>query len=366
MKTTAFTKYHIANGAKMAEFAGYNMPIEFSGINDEHATVREKAGVFDVSHMGEIWVKGEKALPFLQHITTNDVSKLYDGKVQYSCMPNGKGGIVDDILVYRINEVTYLLCENAANIDKDWEHIQREGKAFGLEAGHGKELYNASDEICQLAVQGPLAMKIVQKMCDEQVEDMEYYTFRKMQVAGCDAILSITGYTGSGGCEIYVANEDADKLWEALWAAGEEYGLKNIGLGARDTLRLEKGFCLYGNDIDDTTSPLEAGLGWITKFAEGKDFIDREKMAQLKAEGVERKLVGFKMIDRGIPRHEYKIANLEGEEIGHVTSGTMSPTLKVGIGLGYVKAEYAAVGTQIAVIIRDRLIKAEVVKYPFV
>ena len=366
MKTTAFTKYHIANGAKMAEFAGYNMPIEFSGINDEHATVREKAGVFDVSHMGEIWVKGEKALPFLQHITTNDVSKLYDGKVQYSCMPNGKGGIVDDILVYRINEVTYLLCVNAANIDKDWEHIQREGKAFGLEAGHGKELYNASDEICQLAVQGPLAMKIVQKMCDEQVEDMEYYTFRKMKVAGCDAILSITGYTGSGGCEIYVANEDADKLWEALWAAGEEYGLKNIGLGARDTLRLEKGFCLYGNDIDDTTSPLEAGLGWITKFAEGKDFIDREKMAQLKAEGVERKLVGFKMIDRGIPRHEYKIANLEGEEIGHVTSGTMSPSLKVGIGLGYVKAEYAAVGTQIAVIIRDRLIKAEVVKYPFV
>ena len=366
MKTTAFTKYHIANGAKMAEFAGYNMPIEFSGINDEHATVREKAGVFDVSHMGEIWVKGEKALPFLQHITTNDVSKLYDGKVQYSCMPNGKGGIVDDILVYRIDELTYLLCVNAANLDKDWEHIQREGKAFGLEAGHGKELYNASDEICQLAVQGPLAMKIVQKMCDEQVEDMEYYTFRKMKVAGCDAILSITGYTGSGGCEIYVANEDADKLWEALWAAGEEYGLKNIGLGARDTLRLEKGFCLYGNDIDDTTSPLEAGLGWITKFAEGKDFIDREKMAQLKAEGVERKLVGFKMIDRGIPRHEYKIANLEGEEIGHVTSGTMSPSLKVGIGLGYVKAEYAAVGTQIAVIIRDRLIKAEVVKYPFV
>ena len=366
MKTTVFTKYHIANGAKMAEFAGYNMPIEFSGINDEHMTVRNGAGVFDVSHMGEIWVKGEKALPFLQHITTNDVSKLFDGKVQYSCMPNGKGGIVDDILVYRIDELTYLLCVNAANIDKDWEHIQREGKAFGMEAGHGKELYNASDEICQLAVQGPLAMKIVQKMCDEQVEDMEYYTFRKMKVAGCDAILSITGYTGSGGCEIYVANEDADKLWEALWAAGEEYGLKNIGLGARDTLRLEKGFCLYGNDIDDTTSPLEAGLGWITKFAEGKDFIDREKMAQLKAEGVERKLVGFKMIDRGIPRHEYKIANLEGEEIGHVTSGTMSPTLKVGIGLGYVKAEYAAVGTQIAVIIRDRLIKAEVVKYPFV
>ena len=239
MKTTAFTEYHIANGAKMAEFAGYNMPIEFTGINDEHMTVREKAGVFDVSHMGEIWVKGDKALPFLQHITTNDVSKLFDGKVQYSCMPNGRGGIVDDILVYRFDEKTYMLCVNAANIDKDWEHICREGKAFGMEAGHGKELYNASDEICQLAVQGPLAMKIVQKMCSEPVEEMTYYTFRKTEVAGCSAILSITGYTGAGGCEIYIANEDAPRLWKALWEAGEEYGLKNIGLGARDTLRLE-------------------------------------------------------------------------------------------------------------------------------
>ena len=366
MKTTAFTKYHIANGAKMAEFAGYNMPIEFTGINDEHMTVREKAGVFDVSHMGEIWIKGDKALDFLQHITTNDVSKLYDGKVQYSCMPNGKGGIVDDILVYRFDDKTYMLCVNAANIDKDWQHILREGAAFGMQAGHGKELYNASDEICQLAVQGPAAMKIVQKMCDEQVEDMEYYTFRKMKVAGCDAILSITGYTGAGGCEIYIANEDADRLWEALWQAGEEFGLKNIGLGARDTLRLEKGFCLYGNDIDDTTSPIEAGLGWITKFVDGKDFIDRKAMEELKAAGVKRKLVGFKMIDRGIPRHEYTLATTDGEPIGHVTSGTMSPCLKVGIGLGYVDARYAAVGTQIAVVIRDRLIKAEVVKYPFV
>ena len=365
MKITPFTKYHIAAGAKMAEFAGYNMPIEFSGINDEHATVRNGVGVFDVSHMGEIWVKGPKALPFLQHITSNDVSKLFDGKVQYSCLPNGKGGIVDDILVYRIDEVTYLLVVNAANIDKDWAHICEQGKAFGLEAG--KELYNASDEICQLAIQGPTAMKLVQKMCPEAVEDMAYYTFCKTEIAGIkDAILSITGYTGAGGCEIYVANEDADKLWEAMWKAGEEFGLKNIGLGARDTLRLEKGFCLYGNDIDDTTSPIEAGLGWITKFAEGKDFLDREVLAKQKAEGVQRKLVGLKMIDRGIPRHGYKLSNLEGEEIGHVTSGTMSPTLKVGIGLGYVKAEYAAVGTQIAVIIRDRLIKAEVVKYPFV
>ncbi len=366
MKTTAFTGYHIANGARMAEFAGYNMPIEFTGINDEHMTVREKAGVFDVSHMGEIWVKGDKALDFLQHITTNDVSKLYDGKVQYSCMPNGRGGIVDDILVYRFDDKTYMLCVNAANIDKDWQHILREGKAFGMEAGHGKELYNASDEICQLAVQGPAAMKIVQKMCDEQVGDMEYYTFRKTKVAGCDAILSITGYTGAGGCEIYIANEDADRLWKALWEAGEEFGLKNIGLGARDTLRLEKGFCLYGNDIDDTTSPLEAGLGWITKFIDGKDFIDREAMEELKAEGVKRKLIGFKMIDRGIPRHGYELASPDGEPIGCVTSGTMSPCLKVGIGLGYADARYAAVGTQIAVVIRGRLLKAEVVKYPFV
>ena len=366
MKSTVFTKYHIAAGAKMAEFAGYNMPIEFTGINDEHMTVRNGAGVFDVSHMGEIWVKGPKALGLLQRITTNDVAKLYDGKVQYSCMPNGRGGIVDDILVYRVDAETYMLCVNAANIDKDWAHICAEGKAFGMEAGHGKELYNASDEICQLAVQGPLAMKIVQKMCAEPVEEMEYYTFKKIPVAGCDAILSITGYTGSGGCEIYVANEDGDKLWKALWEAGEEFGLKNIGLGARDTLRLEKGFCLYGNDIDDTTSPIEAGLGWITKFADGKEFIDRAVMEKQKAEGVARKLVGLKMIERGIPRHGYPIASPEGEAIGHVTSGTMSPCLKVGVALGYVEAAYAKPGTEIAVVIREKPVKAEVVKIPFV
>ena len=366
MKTTAFTKYHIAAGAKMAEFAGYNMPIEFTGINDEHMAVRNGAGVFDVSHMGEIWVKGPKAEALLQRITTNDVAKLYDGKVQYSCMPNGRGGIVDDILVYRIDKETYMLCVNAANIDKDWAHICEQGKACGMEAGSGKELYNASDEICQLAVQGPLAMKIVQKMCSEPVEQMEYYTFRKMPVAGCDAILSITGYTGSGGCEIYVANEDGDKLWKALWEAGAEYGLKNIGLGARDTLRLEKGFCLYGNDIDDTTSPIEAGLGWITKFAEGKEFIDRPLMERQKAEGVARKLVGFKMVERGIPRHGYTLAAPSGEPIGHVTSGTMSPCMKVGFGLGYVAAAYAKPGTEIAVVIREKPVKAEVVKIPFI
>ena len=342
MKTTVFTKYHIAAGAKMAEFAGYNMPIEFTGINDEHMAVRNGAGVFDVSHMGEIWVKGPRALDLLQRITTNDVSKLFDGKVQYTCMPNGRGGIVDDILVYRVDAETYMLCVNAANIDKDWKHICEQGRAFGMEAGHGKELYNASDEICQLAVQGPLAMKIVQKMCAEPVEEME------------------------GGCEIYAANEDGDKLWKALWEAGEEFGLKNIGLGARDTLRLEKGFCLYGNDIDDTTSPLEGGLGWITKFAEGKEFIDRPLLEKQKAEGVTRRLVGFKMIDRGIPRHGYAIAAPDGTGIGHVTSGTMSPCLKVGVALGYVEAAYAKPGTEIAVIIREKPVKAEVVKIPFV
>ena len=364
MKITPFTKYHIEAGAKMAEFAGYNMPIEFSGINDEHMTVRNGVGVFDVSHMGEIWVKGPKALDFLQTITTNNVAALFDGKAQYSCMPNGQGGIVDDILIYKIDDVTYLLVVNAANIDKDWAHICKQGEAFGLTPG--KELYNASDEICQLAIQGPLAMKLVQKMCDEPVEDMAYYTFRKMKVAGLDVILSATGYTGSGGCEIYAANEDADALWAAMWAAGEEFGLKNIGLGARDTLRLEKGFCLYGNDIDDTTSPIEAGLGWITKFVDGKEFIDRATLEAQKANGVERKLVGFKLIDRGVPRHEYELANPAGEVIGHVTSGTMSPCLKVGIGLGYVKSEYATVGTEIAVVVRGRLLKAEVVKFPFV
>ena len=236
MKTTAFTKYHIANGAKMAEFAGYNMPIEFSGINDEHMTVREKAGVFDVSHMGEIWVKGAKALALLQRITSNDVSKLYDGKVQYSTMPNGRGGIVDDVLVYRFGPEKYMLCVNAANVEKDWQHICAEAKAFGMEAG--RELENASDNIAQLAVQGPLAMKIVQELCDEPVEDMAYYTFKQTRVAGCDAIVSATGYTGSGGCEIYMYNSDADTVWEALWKAGGKYGLKNKGLGARDTLRL--------------------------------------------------------------------------------------------------------------------------------
>ncbi len=364
MKVTPFTHYHIEAGAKMAEFAGYNMPIEFTGINNEHLAVRQGAGVFDVSHMGEIWVKGENALPLLQRITTNDVAKLYDGKVQYTAMPNGKGGIVDDILVYRVDSLTYMLCVNASNIEKDWAHIVEQGKAFGMEAG--RELYNASDEICQLAIQGPKALEIVAQLCDDSILDMEYYTFHKMEVAGCRVILSITGYTGSGGCEIYLENGDAARFWEALWAVGAPAGLQNIGLGARDTLRLEVGFCLYGNDIDDTTSPIEAGLGWITKFAEGKEFIDRDKMELLKADGCSKKLVGVKLIGRGIPRHGYELATPEGEIIGHVTSGTMSPCLKEGIGMGYVKAEYAAKGSKIAVVIRGRLIEAEVVGLPFV
>ncbi len=364
MKTTAFTKYHIANGAKMEEFAGYNMPILFSGINDEHLTVRSGAGVFDVSHMGEIWVEGPNALAFLQHITSNDVAQLFDGKIQYSCLPNGKGGIVDDILVYRFAEDKYLLVVNAANIDKDWNHICAEADKFGKE---GLEMRNLSDATCQLAVQGPTAMKLVQKLCPEQVEDMTYYTFMVTEVAGIkNALLSATGYTGAGGCEIYVANEDADRLWEALWQAGEEFGLKNIGLGARDTLRLEKGFCLYGNDIDDTTSPIEAGLGWITKFVEGKDFIDRAVLERQKAEGVSRKLVGFKMVERGVPRHEYEICDADGNNIGHVTSGTMSPSLKEGVGMGYVNASHMKVGSEIYIKIREKLIKAQVVKTPFV
>ena len=364
MKETAFTKYHIANGARMAEFAGYNMPIEFSGINDEHMAVRDNVGVFDVSHMGEIWVKGPNALAFLQHITSNDVAALWDGKIQYSAMLNGKGGIVDDVLVYRFDEQTYLLVVNAANLDKDWNYIVETGKKFGLTAG--KELYNASGEISQLAIQGPNALKLVQKFIAEPIEDMEYYTFKKTNVAGIeDVIFSITGYTGSGGCEIYVANEDADKLWKALWEAGKEFDLKNIGLGARDTLRLEACFMLYGNELDDTTSPIEAGLNWITKFVDGKDFLDRDLMERQKAGELTRKLVAFEMVDRAIPRHGYKLADKDGNEIGVVTSGTMSPMYKKGIGMGYVKPEYKAPDTEIAVIIRDKPVAAKVIKGAF-
>lgn len=348
----------------MVPFAGYNMPVEYFGINEEHATVREKVGVFDVSHMGEVWVKGPKAFDFVQYITSNDVAALFDGKVQYSCFPNGKGGIVDDLLVYRIDAETYLLVINAANIEKDWNWIVEQGKAFGFTPG--KEIYNASDEICQLAIQGPLAMQVIQKITEETITDMEYYTFRKVNVAGIkNAILSTTGYTGAGGCEIYVANEDGEKLWKAIFEAGKEEGIRAIGLGARDTLRLEMGFCLYGNDINDTTSPIEAGLGWITKFTDEKNFIDKELLLKQKKEGVSRKLVGFEMIDRGIPRQHYDLCDAEGNVIGEVTSGTMSPMLKIGIGMGYVKPEFAKVGTEICLSVRGKLLKAKVAKLPF-
>ncbi len=363
MKQTPFTKFHIALGAKMVPFAGYNMPVEYTGINDEHVTVREKVGVFDVSHMGEVWVKGSKALDFIQYVTSNDAAALVDGKVQYSCFPNGKGGIVDDLLVYRVNVETYLLVINAANIEKDWNWMVSQAPKFGLTVG--KELYNASDEIAQLAIQGPLALKAMQKLTSESVEDMEYYTFKKIPFAGIkEVIFSTTGYTGAGGCEIYCANEDADKLWKAVFEAGAEFGIKPIGLGARDTLRLEMGFCLYGNDINDTTSPLEAGLGWITKFVDHKNFIDKDYMLKQKAEGLQRKLVGFEMVDRGIPRQHYEIKDAQGNVIGEVTSGTMSPMMKIGIGMGYIKPEFSKADSEIFIAIRDKSLKAKVVKLP--
>lgn len=363
MKYTAFTRFHEGLGAKMVEFAGYLMPIQYEGLTKEHITVRNGVGVFDVSHMGEVWVKGPRALDFLQWVTSNDASKLYDGKVQYSCFPNGKGGIVDDLLVYRMDEVTYLLVINAANIEKDWKWLVEKGNEFGLKED---ELYNASDEIAQLAVQGPLALKAMQKLTNEPIEDMEYYTFKKLNFAGVeDVILSTTGYTGSGGCEIYMGYEDAAQIWKAVFEAGEEFGIKPIGLAARDTLRLEMGFCLYGNDIDDTTSPIEAGLGWITKFTDEKYFIDKEFMLKQKEVGVTRRLRGFEMIDRGIPRQHYEICDAAGNTIGEVTSGTMAPSLNKAIGMGYVNVPHTKFDTEIFIKVRNKLLKAKVVKIPF-
>ncbi len=364
MKHTAFTHLHEALGAKMVPFAGYNMPIQYEGLNKEHLAVRSSVGVFDVSHMGEFWVKGDKAFDLVQKLTSNNVADLYDGKVQYSCFPNGKGGIVDDLLVYRIDEKTYLLVVNAANIDKDWDWVSQNAAEMGMEIG--KEVYNASDEIAQLAIQGPNAMKVMQKLTDVPIEDMEFYTWKKVDLAGVkDVLLSTTGYTGSGGCEIYMANADAEKLWHAIFEAGIEYEIKPIGLGARDTLRLEMGFCLYGNDIDDTTSPIEAGLGWITKFVDGNDFIDREYNEKLKAEKPNRRLRGFEMIDRGIPRQHYEVCNSEGLQIGEVTSGTMGPAVGKAIGMAYIDTNNAKFDTEIYIKIREKLIKAKVVKTPF-
>ena len=357
MKNTALTDKHVQLGAKMVPFAGYNMPVQYAGINVEHETVRKGVGVFDVSHMGEFILKGEKALDLIQRVTSNDASKLYDGKVQYSCLPNEEGGIVDDLLVYRIDEKTYMLVVNASNIEKDWNWISK----FNTE---GVEMKDISDRTALLAVQGPKAADALQSLTDIDLGSMEYYTFRKGTFAGIDnVLLSATGYTGAGGFEIYVDNKDAEKLWNAVFEAGATYGIKPIGLGARDTLRLEMGFCLYGNDIDDATSPLEAGLGWVTKFS--KDFTNSEALQQQKQEGTKRKLVGFEMIDRGIPRHDYEIVDAEGNTIGKVTSGTQSPSLQKAIGMGYVKNEFAKEGTEIFINIRDNKVRAKVVKPPF-
>lgn len=364
MKTTAFTQIHKELGAKMVPFAGFEMPVQYEGLKIEHETVRNAIGVFDVSHMGEFWVRGSKALDYLQRITSNNVAVLSDGKIQYSCFPNGKGGIVDDLLVYRFTENEYLLVVNAANIEKDWNWCVEQAKDFDLKIG--EELINASDEISQLAVQGPKALEAMQKLTSANVIDMEYYTFQEIEFAGIkDVLFSTTGYTGSGGCEIYIKNKDAKVIWEKIMEAGAEFGIKPAGLGARDTLRLEMGFCLYGNDINDTTSPIEAGLGWITKFADGKNFIDRDVMEKLKADKPSRYLKAFEMIDRGIPRQHYEICDVNGNTIGEVTSGTQSPMLNKGIGMGYVNAGHHKLGTEIYIRVRKKLLKAQIVKLPF-
>jgi len=357
MKTTALTDLHIKLGAKMVPFAGYNMPVQYAGINAEHDTVRKGVGVFDVSHMGEFILKGEGALDLIQRVTSNDASKLYDGKVQYSCLPNKDGGIVDDLLVYRIDDKTYMLVVNASNIEKDWNWISQ----FNTD---GVDMKDISDRTSLLAVQGPKAAEALQSLTDTDLGSMEYYTFTKGKFAGIDnVVISATGYTGAGGFELYVDNADAEKLWDAVFAAGEAFGIKPIGLAARDTLRLEMGFCLYGNDIDDATSPLEAGLGWVTKFS--KEFTNSAALQQQKTDGVKQKLVGFEMIDRGIPRHDYEIVDADGNKIGRVTSGTQSPSLQKAIGMGYVATEFAKEGTEIYILIRDNKIKAKVAKPPF-
>ena len=359
MKTTPFTEKHVSLGAKMCDFAGYNMPIEYSGIIDEHLTVCNAVGVFDVSHMGEFWVKGPQALAFLQKVTSNNVATLSPGKVQYSCFPNETGGIVDDLLVYQYESEKYLLVVNAANIDKDWNWCVSHNT-------EGAELENASDGMGQLAVQGPKAILALQKLTSINLSEIPYYTFTHGEFAGVkDVIISNTGYTGAGGFELYFYPDEALKIWNAVFEAGAEFGIKPIGLGARDTLRLEMGFCLYGNDLDDTTSPIEAGLGWITKFAEGKNFINRPMLEVQKTTGVTRKLVGFEMVDRGIPRHGYELYSADGELIGHVTSGTMSPIRKIGIGMGYVKPEFSKLGTDVFVDVRGRRLKAIIAKPPF-
>ena len=360
MIRTPFYEIHKQYNAKIVGFAGFEMPVEYSGIKDEHMTVRTKAGVFDVSHMGEIWVKGPHALPFIQKVTSNDAAVLQAGQAQYSCFPNGNGGIVDDLLVYHFDPEKYLLVVNASNIQKDWDWLVSQNDL-------GAELENASDKISQLAVQGPKALLILQKLTQKDLAAIKYYTFSVGTLAGIDdVIISATGYTGAGGFELYFPNEFAKPIWEAIFEAGKEEGIKPIGLGARDTLRLEMGYCLYGNDIDDTTSPIEAGLGWITKFPDHKDFIDKALFLKQKFDGVSRKLRGFEMIDRGIPRHGYEIVDSEGVVIGVVTSGTQSPVLEKGIGMGYIHKDYSSLGTEIYILVRNKQVKAKVVNMPFI
>lgn len=358
MKDIALLEKHIALGAKIVPFAGYNMPVQYEGINVEHAAVRNDVGVFDVSHMGEFILKGKGALDLIQRVTSNDASRLIDGKVQYSCLPNEEGGIVDDLLVYRIDENTYLLVVNASNIEKDLQWIQKYNE-------YDVDIKDISDRTSLLAVQGPKATTVLQQLTETDLASMEYYSFKKGTFAGVENVLiSATGYTGAGGFELYFDNEYATQIWDAIFEAGKESNIKPIGLGARDTLRLEKGFCLYGNDIDDTTSPLEAGLGWITKFS--KKFTNSEALQAQKEEGIKKKLVAFEMIERGIPRHDYLITNEGGDVIGRVTSGTQSPTLQKAIGMGYVDIAFAQPGSEIFISIRNAHVRARVVKFPFV
>lgn len=357
MKNTALTHIHEALGAKMVPFAGYNMPVQYEGVNIEHETVRNAVGVFDVSHMGEFLITGPNALALIQKTCSNDAAKLFEGKAQYSCMPNDKGGIVDDLIIYRLQENKYVLVVNASNIEKDWNWLSAHNDV-------GAEMKNLSDDYSLLAIQGPKAVEAMQSLTSIDLAAMKYYTVEVADFAGIEYVMiSATGYTGSGGFEIYCKNSEVEQVWNKVMEAGAPYGIKPIGLAARDTLRLEMGFCLYGNDIDDTTSPIEAGLGWITKFT--KDFTNSEALKKQKEQGTERKLVGFELDERGIPRHEYEIVDAEGNKIGVVTSGTMSPSLKKGIGMGYVPVDYAVPGSKIFIQIRKTAIPATVVKLPF-
>ncbi|MCX7727941.1 MAG: glycine cleavage system aminomethyltransferase GcvT [Bacteroidia bacterium] len=358
LKKTPIYNKHIALNAKMVPFAGFEMPVSYSGVNDEHLTVRNAVGIFDVSHMGEFVIKGKEATQLIQFLTTNDVSVLKDKQAQYSCMTNTNGGIIDDLIVYRWNENEYYLVVNASNIDKDFNWIKQHNQ-------FDADVQNISNNLSLLAVQGPNAIHTLQKLTSIDLSKIPYYHFEAGEIAGIkDVIISNTGYTGAGGFEIYVWNADAEKIWDAVLEAGKEFGIKPCGLGARDTLRLEMGFCLYGNDINDHTTPLEAGLGWITKF--NKNFIGKDILLKQKETGIEKKLVGFEMIERGIPRQHYLIANSDGKTIGEVTSGTQSPSLNKGIGLGYVKTEFSKPDTEIFIIVRDKPVKAKIVKTPFI